>query len=201
MLPVIAAALISAAAGVGSSAIGGAMAGKARKKQMGLYNDQIADLTAWRDTQANRNYFDSPAGRDFMNTALKQSESSSRTLASSAAITGESAESQIAKQGNVQSALAEAMSKTAAMGDLRSNQNEMSYQNMLMGLMGQKAGMYAGQAETGGNLVSSGGNMLSSSAPALAQWLNKDNAALNNQNPTLANDPSVPYTGQDWVQA
>lgn len=159
---------ISAGIGLVSSLIGGAQAGKARKKQLGLYNDQIADLTAWRDTNANRDYFDSPTGRDFLTRALDQSEASSRTIASNAAITGESAESQIAKQGNVQSSLADAMSKIASMGDLRSDRTEMSYQNLLTGLMGQKANIYGEQVDAGANLVSSGGDLLASSAPLFA---------------------------------
>jgi hypothetical protein len=157
-----------AAIGLGSSLIGGAMAGSARDKQMGLYDNQIADLTAWRDTKVNRDFFDSPAGRDYMTRALLQARGDSKTLASSAAVTGESAESQIAKQGNIQAGLAGAMSKIAAAGDLQSQQGEASYQNMLMGLMGQKANIYAGQAETGGNIVGSAGSFAQSLAPLLA---------------------------------
>jgi len=173
MLPLVAAGLISAGTGIATSLIGGNMAGKARDKQMGLYDDQIADLTAWRDLKVNRDFFETSAGRDFLNRALKQSEGASRTIASNAAITGESAESQIAKQGNVQSSLAEAMSKIAAMGDLRNDQTDNTYQRMLSGLMGQKAGIYAGQAETGGNLVSAGGDLIASSAPGLAELFSK----------------------------
>jgi len=179
--------------GLGASLIGGGMAGNARNKQMGLYDNQIADLTAWRDTEVNRDFFDSPAGRDYMTRALLQARGDSKTLASSAAVTGESAESQIAKQGNIQSALAGAMSKTAAAGDLQSQQYEMSYQNMLMGLMGQKAGMYAGQAETGGNIVGSAGNFVSGLAPMFADQ--------GTQGIDFNKMQSVPYTGQDWRRA
>jgi len=161
-------AAIGGAIGLGASLIGGGMAGKARKQQMGLYDDQIADLTAWRDLKVNRDFFDSPAGRDYMTRALTQSEDSSRTVASSAAITGESAESQIAKQGNIQSSLADAMSKIAGMGDLRNDQTENTYQNMLMGLMGQKANMYSQKAETGANIVGSAGDFVSGLAPMFA---------------------------------
>lgn len=161
-------AVIGGAIGLGASLIGGDMAGKARKKQMGLYDDQIADLTAWRDTRVNQDFFDSSVGRDYLNRALMQSEDASRTIASSAAITGESAESQIAKQGNVQSSLADAMSKLAASDSMRDDQTENTYQNTLMGLLGQKANMYAGQAETGANLVGAGGDFLQGLAPMFA---------------------------------
>ena len=160
--------LISAGVGLVSSLIGGEMAGKARRKQMGLYDDQVADLTAWRDTRVNQDFFDSSIGRDYLNRALKQSEGASRTIASSAAVTGESAESQIAKQGNVQSSLADAMSKIAATGSMRNDQTENTYQNTLMGLMGQKANMYAGQAETGANIVGSAGSFMQGLAPMFA---------------------------------
>ena len=179
-------ALIAAGISAASAGIGAAQAGKARRNQMGLYDNQIADLTAWRDTKVNRDFFDSPAGRDYMTRALLQARGDSKTLASSAAVTGESAESQIAKQGNIQAGLAGAMSKTAAAGDLQSQQGEASYQNMLMGLMGQKAGMYAGQAETGANIVGSAGSFAQSLAPMLAGGPNVQ---------------SVPYTGQDWMNA
>ena len=176
MAPAVIAALIAAAAGAGTSMIGASQAKKARAGQEGIYNDQIADLSAWRDLKVNQDYFDTPAGRNFLNQALKQSEGASRTVASSAAITGESAESQIAKQGNIQSSLAEAMSKITASADLRGDQADNTYQSMLAGLMGQKANLYGQKAETAGNMVSAGGDLVSSSAPALAELFKQDNS-------------------------
>ncbi len=156
-----------AAGGLLTSFIGQQQSAKRMREAQGLVNKQIADLTAWKDTETNRPYLDTNAGRNVMTRAMDTYRNQAKAARSTAAVTGASDEAALAQEANAQQALGNVLSNTAAMGAAREDQINQAYRSNLANLMAQKVGLIQGQAASGANLATSAGSFLQGIGPSL----------------------------------
>lgn len=157
--------LILPGAGLLTSAIGSIFSGGANRKAMGIVNDQIADLTAWKDKGVNIDPLKSNVGKSIMKRSLERAKTQSRNIDSSSAITGASAEKNIAQKEGVQKGLSDTMTNLAAYGSQRADNIENQYRSNLSSLLGQKSDIIRGQGQSGANLAASAGSFVSGLAP------------------------------------
>lgn len=156
-----------AAGGLITSFIGQQQAAKQMREAQRLVNNQIADLTAWKDIETNRPYLDTNAGRNVMTRATDIYRNQAKAAKSTAAVTGASDEAALAQQASSQQALGDVMSNVAAQGVAREDQINNIYRSNLANLMAQKVGLATGRAQSGANLASSAGSFLQSVGPSL----------------------------------
>jgi len=157
-----------AGAGLLTNVVGNIFSGKANRKAQGIVDDQIADLTAWRDTEVNRDPLKSNVGKNIMRKALDTAKQQARTADSKSAITGASAEQSIAEKGNIQKGLSDTMSNIAGYATAREDQIEGRYRSNLSQLLNQKTNMQLNKAQQGANVASSAGSFLQGLAPMFA---------------------------------
>lgn len=156
-----------AAGGLITNFIGQQSAAKQMREANALVNKQIADLTAWKDTETNRPYLDTNAGRNVMTRATDIYRNQAKNARSTAAVTGASDEAALAQQSASQEALGNVLSNTAAQGVAREDQINNVYRSNLANLMAQKVGLIQGKAQSGANLASSAGSFLQGIGPSL----------------------------------
>ena len=156
-----------AAGGLITSFIGQQQAAKQAREAQRLVNNQIADLTAWKDIETNRPYLDTNAGRNVMTRAMDTYRNQARNARSAAAITGASDEAVVAQQAASQQALGDVMSNVAAQGTAREDQINNVYRSNLANLMAQKVGLIQQKAQSGANLATSAGSFLQGVGPSL----------------------------------
>lgn len=156
-----------AAGGLITNFIGQQQAAKQMREAQRLVNSQIADLTAWKDTETNRPYLDSNAGRAVMTRAMDTYRNQAKNAKSAVAVTGASDEAALAQQASSQQALGDVMSNVSAQGTAREDQINNVYRSNLANLMAQKVGLIQGKAQSGANLASSAGSFLQSVGPSL----------------------------------
>jgi hypothetical protein len=144
-------------------------AAKEARDAQGLVNNQIADLTAWRNTSVNQPYLDSNAGRGVITKAFNKFRDQAQQAQSTAAVTGASDEAVVAQQGNAQAALGNVMSDVSAQGTIRADQIENQYRSNLANLLLQKMGLIQQQGQSGANLASSAGSFMAGLAPTFAK--------------------------------
>ena len=164
MAPAIVAALIAA----GSQVAGNIFSSSANKKAQGVVDDQVSDLTAWRDTQVNQDPMESNVGQNVMRKALDLAKTKTKTIESSGAVLGSSAESQLAEKAGVQKGLSDTMSNVASYATAREDQIEGRYQSNLSQLLGQKTAMLQGKAQSGANVAGAAGDFIQGLAPMYA---------------------------------
>ena len=162
------AGLIPAGIGVVSQLVGNIFSGKANKKAVGVVDDQIADLTAWRDTETNRDPMQSNVGKNVMRKALDTAKSQAKLIDSKSAVTGASAEQNVAEKAGVQKGLSDTLSNVASYATAREDQIEGRYRSNLGNLMGQKTGLLQQKAQQGANVAGSAGDFLQGLAPMFA---------------------------------
>ena len=162
------------AAGLLANVFGQSQAARQTKKAEGVLEGQIADLSAWRDTEVNRPFLESNVGRSVITKATDQFKDQAKQAESAASVLGASDESVIATKGKAKDALGDVFSNVARYGAAREDQIEGRYQNTLSNLLGQKTNMLLGKAQSGANLAGTAGDFLSGLAPMFA----KDNTNL-----------------------
>jgi hypothetical protein len=160
-------------AGLVTGLIGNIFSGGQKRKAMGVIDDQIADLTAWKDIGTNIDPLKTNVGKSIMQKSLDRAKTKARNIESTGAITGASEEKQIAEKAGVQKGLSDTASNLAAYGSQRADQIEGQYRSNLSNLLSQKAGMLMGNAQSGANLAGSAGSFLQGLAPLYAE--NKPN--------------------------
>jgi len=170
-----------AAGGMLMNIFGQQKAAKEAREAQGLVGSQIADLTAWKNTQVNQPYIDSNVGRGIITKAFDKFRDQATQAKSTAAVTGASDEAVVAQQGNAQQALGNVMSDVSAQGTIRADQIEGQYRSNLANLLSQKMGLIQQQGQSGANLASSAGSFMAGLAPTFA----KSSAGIS---PDLAND-------------
>lgn len=148
--------------------LGNLFSGGKNRKAMNIINQQIADLTAWRDKEVNIDPLKSSVGKSIMQKSLDRAKTQARNIESGSAITGASEEQQIAEKEGIQKGLSETASNLAAYGTQRADQIEGQYRSNLANLLSQKAGILMGQAQSGANLGGSAGSFLQGLAPLYA---------------------------------
>ena len=169
MAPSPALPLVTAGLGLASNVIGNIFSGKANRKAQGIVDDQIADLTAWRDMEVNRDPLKSNVGKNIMRKALDTAKQQARTADSKGAITGASAEQNIAEKSAIQKGLSDTASNIASYATAREDQIEGRYRSNLSNLLGQKTNMALNKAQQGANVAQSAGSFLQGLAPMFAQ--------------------------------
>jgi len=172
-----AADLILPGAGLASSLIGNLFSGGKNRKAMGIVNEQIADLTAWKDIGTNIDPLKTNVGKSIMQKSIDRAKTKARNIESTGAITGASAEKQIAEKAGVQKGLSDTASNLAAYGSQRADRIEGQYRSNLTNLLSQKTGMLQGQAQSGANLAGSAGSFLQGLAPLYAGGYTEDISA------------------------
>lgn len=182
-----------AAGGLITSFIGQQQSAKQMREAQRLVNNQIADLTAWKDIETNRPYLDTNAGRNVMTRAMDTYRNQAKAAKSTAAITGASDEAALAQQASSQQALGDVMSNVAAQGVAREDQINSIYRSNLANLMAQKVGLIQGKAQSGANLASSAGSFLQGIGPSLLTGTGKGAPKLAGaaSNIMAGNDPSL----------
>ena len=155
-------------AGLATGILGSIFGGAARRKQQDLINSQISDLTAWRDKGVNQDPMKSNVGQSIMRKALDTAKTQRQTIESSAAVTGASAEKEIAQKAGIQKGLSNTMSNIAGYATAREDQIEGQYRSNLGQLLGQKSALLGGQAQSGSNLSGNAGSFLQGLAPMFA---------------------------------
>ncbi len=158
-----------AAGGMLLNLYGQQKAAKEARNAQNLVNSQIADLSAWKNTEVDRPYLDSNAGRSVMTRATERFRDNAQQAKSTAAITGASDESVVAQQGNNAQALGNVMSEVSAQGTIRADQIQNQYRSNLANLMTQKMALIQQQGASGANLASSAGSLLAGIAPMLGK--------------------------------
>jgi hypothetical protein len=161
-------AIALAGAGLASNLIGNIFSGKANRKAQEGVDDQIADLTAWKDTQVNQDPLKSNVGKNIMRKALDTAKQQARTVDSKSAVTGASAEQNIAEKSNIQKGLSNTMSNIAGYATAREDQIEGRYRSNLSQLLNQKTNMQLNKAQQGANVASSAGSFIQGLAPMFA---------------------------------
>ena len=158
-----------AGAGLLTNVVGNIFSGKANRKAQEGVDDQIADLTAWKDTQVNQDPLKSNVGKNIMRKALDTAKQQARTADSKSAITGASAEQNIAEKSAIQKGLSDTASNIASYATAREDQIEGRYRSNLSNLLGQKTNMALNKAQQGANVAQSAGSFLQGLAPMFAQ--------------------------------
>lgn len=158
-----------AAGGFLTNIVGQQMAAKRSRESMNQVNQQIADLTAWRDTNVNRPYLDSNVGRNVITKAFDKFKQQAQTAKSTAAVTGASDEAVVAQQASAGEALGNVMSDVAAQGTVRADQIENQYRSNLANLLATKLGLQQQQTGSAANLASSAGSFMQGLAPMMGQ--------------------------------
>lgn len=148
--------------GAGLNFLGNIFGGSANRKARNLVDEQITDLTSYRDTQINRDPLKSNVGKNIMRRALDSAKERSKTIESNASITGASDESVIAQKEGVQKGLSDTMSNIASYATVREDQIEGRYRSNLSNLLGQKVNMLGNQAQSASNLASNAGEFVKS---------------------------------------
>ena len=157
-----------AGAGLLTNVVGNIFSGKANRKAQEGVDDQIADLTAWKDTQVNQDPLKSNVGKNIMRKALDTAKQQARTADSKSAITGASAEQNIAEKSVIQKGLSDTASNIASYATAREDQIEGRYRSNLGNLLGQKTNMALNKAQQGANVAQSAGSFLQGLAPMFA---------------------------------
>ena len=155
-------------AGLLTGVLGSIFGGAANRKAKNLVNTQIADLTAWRDKGVNQDPMKSNVGQSIMRKALDTAKTQRQTIESSAAVTGASAEKEIAQKAGVQKGLSNTMSNIAGYATAREDQIEGRYRSNLGQLLGRKSALLQGQAQSGSSVASNAGSLLQGLAPMFA---------------------------------
>lgn len=154
-----------AGAGLAANLIGQISSANKQKQASRLLNSQIADLTGWKNLEANRNYLDSNAGRNVINKASEKFRQQAQTAKSAEAITGASDEAALAQSAAAGENLGSVISDVAAQGAVREDQIQNQYRTNMANLIQQKIGLLQGQSQSGSNLASSAGSFISGLAP------------------------------------
>jgi hypothetical protein len=167
MAPVVIAALISAAAAIGSSIYGGVKGGNARRRQDELLNKQEAENKAWYNSNALGDYMKRQDVQNLMRQLRQQLREQNQTQANMSVVTGATPEQQAAQKELSNRAIADAYSNIAAQGQLYKDRVTDRYMAMKQGYANSRMGMLEGQAGSYENLMNSGQNSFPGSAEAL----------------------------------
>lgn len=149
-----------AAAGIFGQIFGANKSGKALGQAEGIVDQQVSDLTAWYDTEKNKDFLQSNVASSAINRTLEDIEDRNKTIESSAAVTGATDASILAQKGKSQEQFGDVIKSLASYGTAREDRIEGRYRSNISSLMGQKAGLYQQKAQIAGNLGTSAGNLL-----------------------------------------
>lgn len=147
------------AAGLFGQVFGGIKSGQAAREAEGIIQGQVDDLTAWYDTEKNRDFLQSNLGRSVINRVLENIEDQSRGAESAAAITGASDASKIAAKAKGQEQFSDVVKDLASYGTARQDRIEDRYRSNLTNLLGQQTNLALGRAQNAANLLSSAGQL------------------------------------------
>lgn len=152
-----------AAAGIFSQVYGGIKSGQQMKRGEELVQGQIDDLTAWYDTEKNKDFLSTNVASSAMNKVLENIEERNKISESSAAVTGASGAARIAAKSENQKQLGNVVKSLASYGTARQDQVEGRYRANLSQLIGQQANIAFGKAQNTSNLIDAGGKLLGAS--------------------------------------
>ena len=149
-----------AAAGIFGQIFAGRKSGKALDQAGGIIDEQVSDLTAWYDTEKNKDFLQSNVASSAINKTLQDIEDRNKTIESGAAVTGASDASIIAQKGKSQEQFGDVVKSLASYGTAREDRIEGRYRSNISNLMGQKVGLKQQKAQMAGNLGTSAGSLL-----------------------------------------
>jgi hypothetical protein len=149
-----------AAAGIFGQVFGARKSGKALGEAEGIVDKQVDDLTAWYDTEKNKDFLQSNVASSAINKTLQDIEDRSKTIESGSAITGASDASKVAQKAKSQEQFGDVIKNLASYGTAREDKIEGRYRSNIANLMGQKVGLKQQKAQMAGNLGKSAGELL-----------------------------------------
>ena len=150
-----------AAIGLGGKIFGGIKSGQQMKQAEGIVDKQVSDLTAWYDTEKNRDFLQSNLGSAAMNKVLQDIEQRNQQIESTAAVTGASDAAKIAQKAKSQEQFGNVVKDLASYGTARGDRIEGRYRSGIGQLMGQKVNLATGRAQSAANLGGAGGDLIS----------------------------------------
>ncbi len=141
------------------SAIKGGQANKANEK---LLNQQVEQNEAFYNN--NQNFMDTNLAKSIMERARKQYQDRAKISESKGAVTGASAEQQVAEKSNLNEGYNDVVRNLAESGTRYTQNNEINYRNNLTRLMNARMALNQQKADSASNASSNAGDLFSSAA-------------------------------------
>lgn len=152
----------SGVVGIGASIFSAIKSAQAVKRNKQLLDKQEEKQEALYNL--NQNFMDTNVAKNIIEQARKSYLRNKQISDSSAAITGASAEQQIATETASNEGLNQAIGNLAGMGTQYEMQNQARYDNNLQRMLAQRMAMNDQQAESAANLASNASDLFGSSA-------------------------------------
>lgn len=150
---------------------------KANSDAEDLINEQIESNKA--DYALDRNYMESNEAKTVLTKAREQSDRNNKIAENKAAVTGGTAESELAEKKTNNKMYSDTVRNLAQVGSQRSYAAKQTYNNNLNRLLGMKMGLTQQSAQNAANLASNAGQLVSS-----ASYLSAFNPSGNTTNST-----------------
>jgi len=155
---------IGGALSLGGMAYSAIKGGQAQKRNQELLDKMQADNEAWYNN--NRNYFDTVQGKSALEQVRKAYEDRRKSDENTAAITGATAEAEIAMKEAQNEGYSNAIRQLATQGSEYSTRNEGIYRNQLNNIYQQRIGQNNLAAQSAANASSNIGGLVGDFAVA-----------------------------------
>ena len=146
--------------GLLSSGYGMAQSGRANKQMEKKIAREKQDLQSWYDTESNTNFLDTDMSRSTLEILQRQLAESNKNVDSKGAMTGETAESSLAKKSKGSEMFGDTVTQLAGYGTRYRDALRSEYVNRLNRITGLDYGMTAQKGQSGVNLGMNSMNML-----------------------------------------
>jgi len=123
--------LLSAGIGAAGNIFGQAKSAKANQKYDSYLKGMNSRLDNWYNKEYNTNYLDTEEAKAVIRQLLEQAKQANEDMASKSAVTGDSAEKQVAQKDKLNKNMAGAMTRMAGMGTQRKENVQNQYMNRL----------------------------------------------------------------------
>ncbi len=165
MLPALAVPLITTGLQVAGNLFGQSQANKAQNKYDSFLTQRRNDLAAKLNTSQNQDYLDTDAARSALEQIRKNMKEATKATTNAAIQGGETPESVIATQGNLQDKYQNAVSGLVQAGQQVKDRDRMVYESLGQNLDQQNAQSLAGKVgqwgQFGQNVGAAAGGLMS----------------------------------------